>query len=243
MKNTLITGANRGIGFAAARQLAEKDVKVLLGARDAEKGKKAVEKLKKDGLDVELLIIDVNSASSIETAAEQVKKQYGRLDILINNAGILPEATAEARDPLDLEMFKQTFETNFFGVISVTQAFLPLLRESDRGRIVNVTTRMGSLTDQNDPSSPYYDLVVPAYQTSKTALNGVTVALAKQLRDTPIKVNSVCPGFVQTDLTPQNRSQAPLTPEEAAPIIVKMALISEDGPTGEFFDADGKVPW
>lgn len=174
----------------------------------------------------------------------QVKKQYGELDILINNAGILPEAiTGKSLDPLDLGMFRKTFETNLFGVVSVIKSFLPLLRESNAGRIVNISTRMGSLTDQQDPSSPYYDLVMPAYQTSKAALNGVTVALAKKLKDTSIKVNSICPGFVQTDLTPHNRSQAPLTPNEAVTIIVETALIPENGPTGGFFDSSGKVPW
>ncbi len=244
MKTALITGANRGIGFATARQLAKENVNVLIGARDADKGEKAANQLKEEGHDAELLLLDVNSRSSVDSAAGQVKMRYGQLDILINNAGILPEATADPSNGLlNVPMFRQTFETNFFGAITVIQAFLPLLRESKAGRIVNVSSTVGSLADQSDPSSPYYDLMVPAYQTSKTALNGITVALSKHLKDTSIKVNSICPGFVQTDLTPQNRSQAPLTAEEAARPIVKMGLIPQDGHTGQFFDADGVVPW
>ncbi len=126
----------------------------------------------------------------------------------------------------------------------MTKEFLPLLRRSDSGRIVNVSSTMGSLADQSDPASPYHGLVVPAYQTSKAALNGLTVALAKALSDTPIKVNSICPGWVQTDLGgPDNRAAAPTTANDAARIVVEMALIGQDGPTGGFVDRDGTVAW
>ena len=140
-------------------------------------------------------------------------------------------------------MFKATYATNVFGAVSVIEEFLPLLRESDAGRIVNVSSTMGSLTDQSDPASPYYEVVVPAYQSSKTALNSVTVALAKLLKDTPIKVNSICPGFVQTDLTPISRDQAPLTADDASQVIADMASIDDDGPTGQFVARDGSVAW
>ena len=141
-------------------------------------------------------------------------------------------------------MFRQSFETNVFGAISVTKAFLPLLRESGAGRIVNVSSTMGSLTDQSDPASPYYGVVVPAYQMSKAALNGFTVALSKTLADTPIKVNSVCPGWVQTDLGgPENRAAAPTTADDAAQIVAELASIRDDGPTGGFVDRDGSVAW
>jgi NAD(P)-dependent dehydrogenase (short-subunit alcohol dehydrogenase family) len=175
----------------------------------------------------------------------QIEKQYGGLDILVNNAGILPEATtSDITVPLDLDMFRKTFETNVFGAVTVTQEFLPLLRKSASGRIVNVSTTMGSLSDQSDPSSPYYDVVVPAYQSSKAALNVITVAMAKLLKDTPIKINSICPGWVQTDLGgPENRAMAPLTAEAASRIVVEMALLSDDGPTGTFVDRDGPVAW
>ena len=141
-------------------------------------------------------------------------------------------------------MFRESFETNVFGAVSVTKEFLPLLRKSASGRIVNVSSTMGSLTDQSDPSSPYYGLVVPAYQTSKAALNGFTIALSKALADTSIKVNSVCPGWVQTDLGgPENRAAAPTTADEAAQIVADMASLPADGPTGGFVDRAGTVAW
>ncbi|MGH3785050.1 MAG: SDR family oxidoreductase [Pseudonocardiaceae bacterium] len=240
----LVTGANKGLGREIARQLAATGMTVLIGARDAERGRTAADKLSSEGADARYLHLDVTDETSITAAARRVDKRYGRVDILVNNAGILPEATAgETREPLDVGLFRQTFETNLFGAVSVIQQFLPLLRASEAGRIVNVSSTMGSLTDQTNPASPYYQVIVPAYQASKTALNGVTVALAKQLTDTPIKVNSVCPGFVQTELTPQNRSQAPLSADEAARVVVEMALIDQHGPTGQFIDRAGTVPW
>jgi NAD(P)-dependent dehydrogenase (short-subunit alcohol dehydrogenase family) len=244
-KIALITGANRGLGFEIARQLGHADVRTLVGARDPDKGKQAAAELAAEGLDVDTVVLDVESASSVEAAAEQITNDHGRLDILVNNAGVLPEATArDAAQPLDLPLFRKTFDTNLFGAVAVTQGFLPLLRRSPAGRIVNISTTMGSLADQSDPSSPYYDLVVPAYQTSKAALNGLTIALAKTLADTPIKVNSVCPGWVQTDLGgPDNRAAAPLRADDAARIAVTMACLSDDGPSGQFVDRNGTVAW
>jgi NAD(P)-dependent dehydrogenase (short-subunit alcohol dehydrogenase family) len=244
-KIALITGANRGLGFEIARQLGHAGVRTLVGARDPDKGKQAAAELAAEGLDVDTVVLDVESASSVEAAAEQITNDHGRLDILVNNAGVLPEATArDAAQPLDLPLFRKTFDTNLFGAVAVTQGFLPLLRRSPAGRIVNISTTMGSLADQSDPSSPYYDLVVPAYQTSKAALNGLTIALAKTLADTPIKVNSVCPGWVQTDLGgPDNRAAAPLRADDAARIAVTMACLSDDGPSGQFVDRNGTVAW
>ena len=244
-KVALITGANRGLGLEIARQLGQSGVTTLVAARDAERGEKAAAELAADGLDAHAVVLDVESASSVEAAAEHVRDVYGRLDILVNNAGILPEATTpEATQPLDLELFRRTFDTNLFGAVAVTQSFLPLLRRSPAGRIVNVSTTMGSLADQSDPSSPYYGLVVSAYQTSKAALNGLTIALAKTLADTPIKVNSVCPGWVKTDLGgPANRAAAPLHAADAARTAVTMASLPDDGPTGQFVDRNGTVPW
>jgi NAD(P)-dependent dehydrogenase (short-subunit alcohol dehydrogenase family) len=241
----LVTGANRGIGLEVARQLGTAGVRTLIGSRHAGHGAEAVRMLRADGIDADPIVLDVDDASSIEAAAGQVAAQYGRLDILVNNAGILPEATAsDATSPFDLALFRRTYETNLFGAVAVLQSFLPLLEKSPAGRIVNVSTTMGSLTDQSDPSSPYFGLVMPAYQTSKAALNGVTVALAKLLRDTSVKVNSVCPGWAQTDLGgPDNRAAAPLTAAEAARPIVAMATLADDGPTGTFVDGDGPVPW
>jgi len=218
---------------------------VIVGARNLANGEEAAARLRREGLDCEPLSIDVDSPASVREAAKLVEREHGRIDILINNAGILPEATAPDVDrPLDLGMVRETFETNLFGTISVTNEFLPLLRRSASGRIVNVSSTMGSLTDQTDPSSPYYGLLVPAYQMSKAALNGFTIALSKALTDTSIKVNSVCPGWVQTDLGgPENRAAAPTTADEAAQIVVDMASIPDDGPTGRFVDRDGAVAW
>ena len=243
-KIALITGANRGLGLATARWLARSDVQVIIGARDAAAGEQAAHELRVEGLDAESVTLDVNDPSSVQAAAERIEAEHGRLDILVNNAGILPEATAGDTDgPLSLQLFEQTFRTNVFGVVATIEAFLPLLRRSSAGRIVNVSSTMGSLTDQGDPGSPYYGVVVPAYQTSKVALNGLTVALAKLLSGTAIKVNSVCPGFVQTELTPANRDQAPLTAEDASQIVAELALIGSDGPTGQFLDRNGSVAW
>jgi NAD(P)-dependent dehydrogenase (short-subunit alcohol dehydrogenase family) len=244
-KIAVITGANRGLGFATARRLGQSGVKVIVGARSRANGEDAVDRLRREGLDSEPLHIDVDSPASVREAAELVDQEHGRIDILVNNAGILPEATASNVDrPLDLRLVRETFETNVFGTISVTNEFLPLLRRSASGRIVNVSSTMGSLADQTDPSSPYYGLLVPAYQMSKAALNGFTIALSKALTDTSIKVNSVCPGWVQTDLGgPENRAAAPTTADEAAQIVVDMASIPEDGPTGQFVDRQGTVAW
>jgi NAD(P)-dependent dehydrogenase (short-subunit alcohol dehydrogenase family) len=244
-KVALITGANRGLGFEAGRQLGRTGVRLIVGARDPAKGQRAAEELRAEGIDAGSVGLDVTSPASIRAAVTDVTAEYGGLDILVNNAGVLPEATAdETPEALELDLFRQTFETNLFGVVAVTQEFLPLLRASDSGRIVNVSTTMGSLSDASDPDSPYYEVVTPAYQASKAAVNAITVALAKQLRETPIKVNAICPGWVQTDLGgPDNRAAAPLTAEEAAPVIVRMASIPDDGPSGQFVDRDGPVAW
>jgi NAD(P)-dependent dehydrogenase (short-subunit alcohol dehydrogenase family) len=244
-KIALITGSNRGLGLETARRLARSGVTVIIGARDPAAGERAVGELRAEGLDAEPVTLDVTDEPGIRAAAAQVDARYGRLDILVNNAGILPEATAgPTAGPLDRRLFEQTYATNVFGAVMVTEAFLPLLRRSGAGRIVNVSSTMGSLTDQGDPASPYFGLVVPAYQSSKAALNSVTVALAKFLAGTPVKVNSVCPGWVQTDLGgPDNRAAAPTTAADASQIVAELALLPDDGPTGRFVDRDGVVPW
>jgi NAD(P)-dependent dehydrogenase (short-subunit alcohol dehydrogenase family) len=241
-KVALITGANRGLGFETARQLGRRGIRTIIGARDPGRGAEAAEHLRDEGIDAHAVQLDVTSEDSVREAAQRVRDDHGGLDILVNNAGILPEATANA-DSMDADMFRATYETNVFGAVTVIHEFLPLLRESAAGRIVNVSSTMGSLADQNDSASPYYALDVPAYRTSKLALTGVTVALAKQLANTPIKVNAVCPGWVQTDLAPGNREHAPDTAEQASGVVVEMATLGEDGPSGRFVDRDGSVPW
>jgi NAD(P)-dependent dehydrogenase (short-subunit alcohol dehydrogenase family) len=242
-KIALITGANRGLGFETARQLGRKGIRTIVGARDAAKGTRAADRLRSEGIDAHAVELDVSSGASVRAAAERIRSEHGGLDILVNNAGILPEATAGTADAMDVDLFRRTYETNVFGAVTVIREFLPLLRESDAGRIVNVSSRMGSLADQTDPSSPYYALGVPAYRTSKLALNGITVALAKELGDTAIKVNAICPGSVKTDLAPGNREQAPDTPEEGSRIVIEMATLPADGPSGRFVDREGAVPW
>ena len=244
-KLALITGGNRGLGLATARLLGDAGATVLIGSRDERSGYDAVVQLREQGILAIAIALDVDSPASVSAAAERVDREFGRLDILVNNAGILPEATAaKATTPLDLDLFRRTFETNLFGAVAVTQAFLPLLERSDAARIVNVSSTMGSLADQTDPSSPYYGLVVPAYQASKAALNGLTIALSKTLAEGPIKVNSVCPGWVQTDLGgPDNRAAAPTAAADAAEVVVAAALLDGSGPTGTFFDAGGTVAW
>lgn len=241
----LVTGANRGLGQAVARSLGEAGVTVLIGGRDAGRAAEAAATLRASGIAAHPVTLDVTDPAQVTAAAAHVEREHGRLDILVNNAGILPEATTPGLEhPLDLTMFRTTFETNLFGAAAVTQAMLPLLLRSAAGRIVNVSTAMGSLTEQLDPSSPYHGLVLPAYQGSKAALNALTVALAKSLADTPILVNSVCPGWVQTDLGgPANRAAAPTTAQEAAPVVARMALLGPDGTSGTFVDAAGPLPW
>jgi NAD(P)-dependent dehydrogenase (short-subunit alcohol dehydrogenase family) len=237
-KIALVTGANKGIGYEIARQLAERGVTVLLGARDEVRGKDAVASLAGRGIAVVPLRIDVTDASSVIDAASRIDRQYGRLDILVNNAGVggftgLPSEAAAA----DL---REVYETNVFGVVSVTSAMLPLLRRSAAGRIVNMSSHVGSLTLTSDPGSPVAGVNMIAYQSSKTALNAVTVAYAKELRGTPIKVNAACPGVVATDI---NQHRGRKTPAEGAVIAVRLALLDDAGPSGACLSEDGAVPW
>lgn len=237
-KIVLITGANKGLGFETARQLAEKDYTVLIGARDESRGAEAAEKLKSEGFDAEFVKIDATDTNTINAAAQLVSEKYGKLDVLINNAGIALDSGEKASEVSE-DTLRKTFDTNFFGVIAVTQAFLPLIKKSNDGRIVNVSSGLGSLTQNSDPKWGFYEVKPLAYNSSKTALNAFTVILAHELRDAGIKVNSADPGYTATDL---NNNSGPKTVAEGASIIVDLATLP-DGATGGYFDDRGVVPW
>lgn len=238
-KIALITGANKGIGFEIARQLGEQGNVVLVGARDEVRGKHAADSLAGRGIAVVPLRIDVTDATSVANAAIQIEQRYGRLDILVNNAGIAGGFTGAPSEATAGDM-REVYETNVFGVVSVTNAMLPLLRRSEAGRIVNMSSHVGSLTLNSDPGSPFAGLNLIAYQTSKTALNAITLAYAKELRGTPIKVNAANPGVVATDI---NHHQGQRTPAEGAVIAVRLALLDDAGPSGACLSEDGVVPW
>jgi NAD(P)-dependent dehydrogenase (short-subunit alcohol dehydrogenase family) len=240
-KIALITGANKGIGFETARQLAKSGgVHVLLAARDRAKGVDAALKLQAEGLDVEALTLDVTDADSIAGAAKDIYKKFGRLDILINNAGIAADDMSKKVSEQSLATWRKTFDTNVFGLIAVTQAFLPLLEKSDAGRIVNLSSILASLTLHSDPKSPIYDFKVPAYNVSKTAVNGWTVQLAYELRNTKIKVNAAHPGHVKTDM---GGDAAPMEIVDGAKTSVALALIGANGPNGAFVHMGEPLPW
>lgn len=245
MKTVLITGANKSIGFETARILLQQGYYVYLGSRDIEKGQQAADRLHSEGLNqVEPIEIDVDQIESIRTAREVIGQKTKVLDVLINNAGIggdMPQTPLET----DISVFKQVFETNFFGVIEVTQAFIDLLKQSAEPRIVNVTSGLGSLTLHNDPSWKYYVVKPASYVASKAALNAYTIVLAHNLRDTSFKVNAVDPGYTATDF---NNHSGPGTIPDAAAKVVKAATLDKDGPTGQFFSDDnapetGISPW
>lgn len=245
MKTALITGANKSIGFETVRQLLQAGYYVYLGSRDGQKGQQAVDQLKSEGFNnVEPVTIDVDDPGSIKSARQTLGQKTNGLDVLINNAGISGSVLS---GPLETNIseFRQVLETNFFGIIQTTQAFIDLLRQSPEPRIVNVTSGLGSLTMQTDPSWPYYGIMPAAYVPSKAALNAYTIVLAHHLRDTPFKVNAVDPGYTATDF---NNHSGPGTVPDAAARVVKAAILGSDGPTGQFFSDDnapetGISPW
>jgi len=238
-RQALVTGANKGIGLAIARGLAKAGLSVWMGARDRARGEEAVKLLLAEGLDVRFLEIDVADDDSVRRAADTVASETGVLHVLVNNAGVILDRTrppSEAR----MEDIKATFEVNLYGPIRVTQAFLPLIKAGEDGRIVNMGSGVGSLALIQDPTSIYSSVNFMDYTTSKVALSAVTVAFAKELEPLGIKVNVVEPGNVQTDL---NDNQGMLTPEEGAATAIRLALVDKDGPTGGFFGSHGRQPW
>ncbi|KGO95052.1 SDR family oxidoreductase [Flavobacterium subsaxonicum] len=245
MKKVLITGANKGIGFETAHYLLQQGFYVFIGSRNIENGEAAVEKLKAEGLhNAEAIQLDVTNAASVLAARATIGKKTERLDVLINNAGInggLPQSALEAT----IEQFEKVFDTNLYGVVRVTQAFIDLLRNSEQPRIVNVSSSGSSLTLHSDPSWKYYTHKAALYPSSKAALNMFTIDLAYELRDSQFKVNAVCPGFVATDF---NNHRGTGTVQEGASRIAKYAMIGNDGPTGKFFAEEynpetGETPW
>ncbi|GAA4188136.1 SDR family oxidoreductase [Microbispora amethystogenes] len=234
-KTALVTGANKGIGFAIAQGLGAIGFTVAVGARDDVRRKEAVERLRAEGVDAFGVALDVTSDDSVTAAAETIERTAGRLDVLVNNAGISGRMDGGAQDPttLDLDVVRTVLDTNVFGVVRVTNAMLPLLRRADAPRIVNMSSTMGSLTLQTGP-------ILAAYAPSKTMLNGITTQYARQLADTKVIVNACCPGYVATDFTGFN---APRTPEQGAAIAIRLATLPDDGPRGGFFNDEGVVPW
>lgn len=236
----LITGGNKGIGFETARQLGEQQVTILLGARDAARGEAAAAKLRGEGLDVRALPLDVTDTDSVRRAVDKVAQEFGRLDILINNAGVMVDDQTKKVSEQSLDAWRTTFDTNVFGLIATTQSFLPLLRKSTAGRIVNLSSILGSNTLHSDPQSPIYDFKVPAYNVSKSAVNAYTVQLAYELRDTPIKVNAAHPGWVKTEMGGEG---ATMELPDGAKTSVALATLAADGPTGSYTHMGEALPW
>ena len=242
----LVTGGNQGIGLQIAKGLTTHGFTVLLGSRNAERGEVAVKDV---GADAHAVHLDVTDETSILAAAKRIREEFGRLDVLVNNAGIshaktpgrpLAEVARSGRaSGADLDEVRAVFDTNVFGVLAVTQAMLPLLREAPAARIVNVSSITGSLTWSAAPENPYRKRF-GLYAMSKTALNAVTVGLALDLASTRIKVNAACPSFTKTNL---NNYQGTGTVEDGAKEPVRLALLGPDGPTGAFFNKDGAIPW
>lgn len=246
----LITGANKGIGLATARLLGEAGMTVLIGARNAERGEAAAKVLAQDGLDASFVPLDVTSEESAQAAADSVASAHGRLDVLINNAGIaIGDGTRAAPSQTALATLRATFETNAFGVVAVTNAFLPLLRESAAGRIVNVSSEVGSIGMMMDPASPLWPMASVPYPASKAALNMITAMYAKELADTPVKVNAANPGYCATDL---NGNTGFRSAQQGAEVCVHLATLPADGPTGTLWGyvwtgsgegSNGVLPW
>lgn len=245
MKSALITGANRSIGLETVKQLSQQGIFVYLGSRSLQKGEAIANELAEKGFqNIKAIEIDVLDTDSIIAAKDLIENEQGKLDILINNAGILGVSPQTATET-SISEIKDVFDTNFFGVIQVTQAFLPLLKKSDSPRISNITSGLGSLTLHSDPTWKYYPVKTAAYGTSKAALNAYTIVLAYELKDLPFKVNVIDPGYTATDF---NHHNGPGTVESAASFIIKHTLTDEDAPTGQFYSNDiedetGISPW
>jgi NAD(P)-dependent dehydrogenase (short-subunit alcohol dehydrogenase family) len=246
-KVAFITGANRGLGLETARELGKQGVIVVLGSRDPKKGEVAAAKLRDEGITAESLAFDVTKSPDHQKAYDYFAKKYGRLDILVNNAGVWkesdtssPSSVPKPASAVSPEILRETFDTNFFATVALTQKLLPLIRQAPAGRIVNVSSILGSLTLQADPASPIYSFKVFAYDASKAALNAFTVHLAHELRETNIKVNSAHPGWVKTDM---GGPDATMEVSEGGKTSAQLAALPDDGPSGGFFHLGQPVPW
>ena len=242
-KVALVTGANKGLGLETARQLGKEGITVLIGARDTGRGNKALEELRRDGIDAHLVQLDLEAPGTFREVYKLIENQYGKLDILVNNAGIngenseWGENTVVRTTPADL---RKTFDTNFFNLIELTQILLPLIEKAPAGRIVNLSSILGSLELHASPGSPIYNMKGFAYDASKTALNQFTVHLAHALKDTNVKVNSAHPGWVKTDL---GTDAAPMEVTDGAKTSVWLATLPADGPNGGYFHMQDRLPW
>jgi NAD(P)-dependent dehydrogenase (short-subunit alcohol dehydrogenase family) len=244
----LVTGANKGIGLETARQFGARGFTVLAGARDEARGLAAERALRADGAQARFVRLDVTDDASVRQATGWIERQYGRLDILVNNAGI---ARGGPPSQTDLDAVREVYEVNVFGVIRVINAMLPLLRRAPAARIVNVSSEVGSITSMTDPASPLAQMPAGlAYPSSKAALNMITAMYARELRDTPVKVNAANPGYTKTDL---NRNSGFRSAAEGAEASVHLATLPADGPSGILWGhlwtpdgavgAYGTLPW
>jgi len=241
-KIALVTGANKGIGFETAKQLAEHNIKVFLGARNETEGKKAADLLRKLSLDVIYIKLDISDPANIADVKNYIEKEFGVLDILVNNAAVFLDGEwfGNNTETVPLKTLRDTFDINYFGTVELTQALLPLIKKSEAGRIVNISSISGSFGVHLDEAHRLYALKPYAYSASKTALNQFTVFLAHALRGTNIKVNAANPGWVKTSI---GSDQAPLSPEDGAKTGVLLALLDEQGPSGTFSQSGEILPW
>ena len=238
----LITGANKGLGLETARQLGRLGFTVLLGSRDGLKGEVAARQLRDEGLDARVVKLDVTKQPEIDAAAAWIESEFGRLDVLVNNAGVMIEKDWKKNTTSEttMENLRTTFESNVFAAFAVSKAMLPLLKKSEAGRVVNVSSILGSVSLQATKGSPTYGTKLFAYNASKAALNVLTISLAHELRGTKIKVNSAHPGWVKTDL---GGGAAPMEVEDGAKTMVELATLGEDGPTGGFYHEGTVIAW
>jgi NAD(P)-dependent dehydrogenase (short-subunit alcohol dehydrogenase family) len=241
-KIALVTGANKGLGLEMSRQLSQQGLTVILAARKLQAAEEAGTKLREEGLKAKAIALDINDSVQIKAAVQTIGEQFGKLDVLINNAGVMldGEWSTSNASSVSIEIIRKTFDTNFFALVEVTQALLPLILKSSSGRIVNMASIEGSLSLHADPTSFIYDSKPFAYDASKAAVNSFTVHLAHELRNTPVKVNSAHPGWVKTEL---GGDGAMMDISEGAKTGVQLATLPDDGPSAGFFHLGQPVPW